>query len=314
MSDVDILPCYPIPSVFQCKDRESIALLLFILIFGIFIMFSLIISIRKFIAEKSELNRRITSFFLLCVYGCFGLVTNFFMDSNCAYTNAIYCAQSVPRAFYCISQCMLAEQTASILIMLKIKFSKILKYAIHIMYYVFIVASIAIAFICISVPFENPVVRLNFISSYVNPFISYAYLIVHALTIVINAIAFVFLPSIYELFHKKFIKLMRILLFLCSFFFLCFYIVFIYDDSVCPFDRVLIIDHGTKIYVLSSAIQNLLAEYIPKIIYSTMMWYMTYEISKHDETEEHSQGDENDNQVVNQSLVELDNDKYYFPE
>ena len=316
MSDIDILPCYPIPSAIQCPYRVSIAFCIIVSLCGLFLLYFLVVSIKKFRAENNPINRRIASFFMLAVYSYFATVANFVMDTNAAYTNAIYCAQSIPRAYYCISQCMLAEQTATILIMLKIRFSKILKYAIQTMYYIFMVASVATSFICVSIPFPDPEVRADFVDAYVNPFISYAYLIVIALTIVINAIAFVFIPSIYDLFQKKFITLMRLLLLLCSFFFVCFYIVFTYNMSGFSFDRIIIIDHGIGTYIISTAIQNFLAEYIPKFIYVVMMWYLTFGIASNKEANESDQTQSNDtDQVVNQTLVALDNDgTYYFPE
>jgi hypothetical protein len=130
--------------------------------------------------------------------------------------------QTFARYLYCLSNCVLSEQTAVILCFAKVFGAKILKWSLILVRYAFIIMSVVSAFLSYAridskAQFDY-YLKIDFYAKYVNPIISIGFLIIQALFVVTTTIAFVFVPRIINLFDKKFIKSMKILLFLLSFF------------------------------------------------------------------------------------------------
>jgi len=175
--------------------------------------------------------------------------------------------------------------------------------------------STIVAFLCFSKMFPGPSFdyyrKINFYQLYVNPIMSYAYLILCSLFIITTTVAFVFVPKITDLFDKKFIKSMRIVLFFISLFFVIWYIFYIYQNSIVDFNRVLITDVGLDIGIIILAILNMFAEYIPRTLFASAMWFLS---STPKGTENNEETVTQEELVLSHSLAdENDDEKYLFP-
>ena len=310
MSDNAIRNCYPNPSLFECESQSVWADVFVGGILSIPILYFTVQVIRQYLVTKEEAMRGVAAFFIYTSFTFIAIIANTFQPSVSAYvTYSIYFYQSFPRILYCLSHCVLAEQTVLILVIVQIPFAKVLKYLLIICRYVFILISIFTAFFSyIPMSTEDTYIKVEFYSAYINPIGSYAYLVLHSIFILTTAIAFVFVPRISDLFDRKFIRSMRILLFSISLFFFIWYIFFTYQNQTVDFNRVIAIDSSIDVAIISLAAWNMVSEYIPRTLFATAMWYLSSTPKGKEENEE-----EQRTQVISQPLQDTNDDDYLFP-
>ena len=151
--------------------------------------------------------------------------------------------------------------------------------------------------------------KLKLYKNYLNPIITVGSLILHALFIITTAIAFVFIPRVTDLFDKKFIKSMKILLFILSFFFLIWCIYYVYLRSTVDFNRIIINRYGLDVGIISSTIFSMFTEYIPRTLFATAMWFLARAPKGSEESEE----EDHKKIILSRSLNNNEDDMYLFP-
>jgi hypothetical protein len=314
MTDFDIRECYPNPLFFEC---ESIARIADIIIGGVLvfpILFFTAQFVKQFFETGDKSMRNICSFFVLTSFSFTALITNSLIGTEASvHSNSDYFYQAFPRYLYCLSNCVLAEKTAIVLCLVKVFGAKIIKWSLIFVRYAFIIMSIVSAFLAFAkIDSEmnfNYNLKFDFYKKYVNPIMSVGFLILHALFVIVTTIAFVFIPRISDLFDKKFIKSMKILLFVLSFFFLIWYIFFEYMRGTVNFNRIIIIRYGLDNGIISMSIFNIFAEYIPKTLFASAMWFL----SRTPKGTEESEKEDHKEITLSLSLNDNEDDMYLFP-
>jgi hypothetical protein len=315
MSDDAVRYCYPNPSFFECKSIARIADVIIggVLIFPI--LFFTAQFIKQFFETGNESMRNICSFFALTSFTFIAMVKNPFIGSEVAASgHSSFFYQTFSNCLYCLSKCVLAEQTVIVLCLVKVFGAEILKWSLIFVRYFFIIMSVVSAFLAFAridseMDFDYTL-KLKLYKNYLNPIITVGSLILHALFIITTTIAFVLIPRVTDLFDKKFIKSMKILLFILSFFFLIWCIYYVYLRSTVDFNRIIINRYGLDVGIISSTIFSMFTEYIPRTLFATAMWFLMRAPKGSEESEE----EDHKEMILSQSLNNNEDDMYHlFP-
>ena len=316
MSDEEIIACYPTPSIFFCESKLVIGYGLIVFALGLLLCYYAVLTLRNYLRSPDSTTRNVSSFFVMTAFSFSASSATLFLDPNVQKSNARYFYQTIPRLFFCLSQCMLSEQTITILVLLRVRYAKIMKWLVIIIHYFFILITIVFSFILVSYPYsiDSQEEKINITNNIILPVISTVYLLLQGISLIVNTLAFVFLPKISQMFQPSFIKKMKAILIFAAFFFITYTFVSAYQSVSVPFDRVFIIDYGFNIFIISMSIQNLLSDDLPKVVYTVLMWLMTNEtqIKEDDKSKDEETPDRSNDKVIEQALVNLD-DGYFFP-
>ena len=71
---------------------------------------------------------------------------------------------------------------------------------------------------------------------------------------------------------------------------------------------MIIIDHGVDIGIITLAIINMFAEYVPRTLFASAMWFLASTPKGTDDNEEN-----NHSEVILSQTLANDDDKYLFP-
>ena len=308
MSDSEIANCYPNPSFFQCNSNYVWIDICIGGLLAIPILYFTSQVIRQYIETRESSLRNVVAFFIYASFSFVAIVTNSFLPAETAYlTYSMYVYQTISRSVYCLSHCVLAEQIVIILVLVNVPFAKLLKYVLMLCRYLFILITIAVAVLTFIPLSTDLYFKVAIFSDYINPIISYGYLVLISFFIITTSIAFVFVPRISNLFDKKFIMSMKILLITISFFYFIWYIFFTYQNQVVDFNRIIAIDSGIDAEILSLTMWNCVSEYIPRALFATAMWFLSGTPKSAEEQEIESKSS-----TISQSLNDEDS-HYLFP-
>ena len=281
--------CYPSTSFVECYSSAKWMDTIVGIGLSLPVFYMAVLMVRESFKSKDERMKHISSYFILNAFSFGSLVMSQFLPASVNQVSyALYLYQCFPRCLFCLSHCVLADQTAEILCLVKVPYSNFLRLAVIGLKYIFIVFSCVLGILVFVISDEwriDPYQKVNFYSAVIYPLMQYSYLILHGLFILITTLAFVFIPRISQLFNRKFIINMRRLLLLITFFLLVWNVVYTLQYADFDINYIIWADHSIDLAIIVVCIENTLSEYLPRTIYAGAMWYLSHS-SKEDATQE----------------------------
>ena len=279
--------CYPTISTFEC-DSPAVWLDTVIgIVLSLPVLYMAVLMIKESWLSGDDRMKHIASYFILNAFSFVSLMMSQLVPAIVnQQTYALFIYQVFPRCLFCLSHCVLAEQTAEILCLVKVPYSKILRYTVIGLRYVFIVFSTVLGILTFVISEEwkaQLYSKVNFYSAVIYPLMQYSYLILHGLFILITTLAFVFIPRISQIFNKKFILNIRKLLLVITFFLFVWNVVYTLQYADFDIHYIIIADNSIEAAIITVCIENIISEYIPRTIYAGTMWYMSHS-TKEEET------------------------------
>ena len=297
--------CYPLASIFECSSKTTYIDTISGGLLSIPVFFFAKQTINKYFLTKNDQIRIIVSFFIFTVYSLVSLLISQFLPLDIDPV-VLYVFQIYPRALSCISYAILAEQIASILCIMRVRFAKIYKIIILLIKYLFLLIAVVFAFLVFLNPVQSwkddPYNKAIFFMENIYPFIQYAYLVLYGIFIFTAALTFILLPEISGLFNPRETKIVKILLFFITFFFLIWNIVNTILHIGFDYSQMIYIHFGLHVMVFANIFASIISEYIPKTLSAFTMWYLSYDSDENQqETNSNNQPD-----VINEDMLHAD--------